>query len=308
MSELVPIQWFPGHMAKTRRLIKESLSLVDCVVEIIDARIPVSSRNPELDALCAAKPRILLLNKSDVADKNATEQWLAYFKTRGFMPFAADCKSGRGLTQFLPLVKTLLKDKIESNTRRGMAGKKIRVMVTGIPNCGKSTFINRMVGSNKLKAEDRPGVTRGRQWIDLGGGVEMMDTPGMLWPRFEDPLVGEKLAFCGAVKDDVIDTELLARRLVELLAADYASLISARYKLGAELPQDGAELLNLIGRRRGMLISGGEVDTERAAAILLDEFRSGKIGSISLERPSTLEKSSALERPNLPEKPDSPED
>lgn len=285
MSDIVSIQWFPGHMAKTRRLIKESLPLIDCVTEIIDARIPESSRNPELNALCASKPRILLLNKSDVADPDATAGWVSYYKSKGILPIVADCKSGHGLNQFIPHVKELLKEKIDKNASKGMAGKKIRVMVTGIPNCGKSTFINRMVGSNKLKTEDRPGVTRERQWIDLGGGVEMMDTPGMLWPKFEDPAVGEKLAFCGAVKDDVIDTELLARRLLEVLAVSYAESLSARYKLKGELPRDGAEILSLIGRKRGMLISGGGVDTERAANIVLDEFRSGKLGRITLETP-----------------------
>lgn len=285
MSELVSIQWFPGHMAKTRRLIKESLPLIDCVAEIIDARIPESSRNPELDALCSAKPRILLLNKSDVADANATDSWIAYYKSKGFLPISVDCKNGRGLNRFLPLAKELLKELIERNISKGMAGKKIRIMVTGIPNCGKSTFINRMVGSNKLKAEDRPGVTRTRQWINLGSGVEMMDTPGMLWPKFEDPYVGEKLAFCGAVKDDVIDMELLSRRLLEVLAESYPDMLRARYKLEGELPQNGDALLELVGRKRGMLISGGEVNTERASAIVLDEFRSGKLGRITLEMP-----------------------
>lgn len=286
MSELVSVQWFPGHMAKTRRLIKESLPLIDCVAEIIDARIPVSSRNPELDTLCASKPRILLLNKSDLADPDVTSQWIDYYKSKGFLPLAADCKSGKGLNQFIPLVKQILKDKIDRNISKGMAGKKIRIMVAGIPNCGKSTFINHMVGSNRLKTEDRPGVTRTRQWIDLGRGVEMMDTPGMLWPKFEDPAVGERLAFCGAVKDDVVDKELLARRLLEELAKSYPESLRARYKIKEDLPEDGAELLMLIGRKRGMLISGGEVDTERAANIVLDEFRSGKLGRITLEKPT----------------------
>lgn len=289
MSEQVSIQWFPGHMAKTRRLIKESLPLVDCVAEIIDARIPKSSRNPELDTLCSSKPRIVLLNKIDLADPAITERWVEYIRKSGAMPLAVDCKSGRGLNKFLPLVKELLKDKIEQNARRGMSGKKIRVMVAGIPNCGKSTFINRMAGSKKLKAEDRPGVTRGTQWIDLGSGIEMMDTPGMLWPKFEDPTVGENLAFCGSVKDEVIDIELLARRLLETIAKTYPDFLRARYKLNGELPEEGAELLALVGRKRGMLISGGEVDTERASAVVLDEFRSGKIGRISLEKPDMTE-------------------
>lgn len=286
MSELVSIQWFPGHMAKTRRLIKESLPLVDCVAEITDARIPKSSRNPEIDSLCASKPRILLLNKSDVSDPDANEKWIEHCKKSGIGAIAVDCKSGKGLNRFIPLVKGILKDKIEKNAQKGMAGRKIRIMVVGVPNCGKSTFINRMAGSNRLKTEDRPGVTRGRTWIDLGGNFEMMDTPGMLWPKFEDPKVGEKLAFCGAVKDDVIDTELLSCRLLETLAPSYPELLKARYKLSGELPREGYALLELIGRKRGMLISGGEVDTERASIIVLDEFRSGKIGRITLETPN----------------------
>lgn len=286
MSELVSIQWFPGHMAKTRRLIKESLPLIDCVAEIIDARIPESSRNPEIDTLCASKPRILLLNKSDLADPDVTSQWIDYYKSKGFMAITADCKSGRGLNQFIPHVKELLKDKIDRNISKGMAGKKIRIMVAGIPNCGKSTFINHMVGSNRLKTENRPGVTRARQWIDLGRGIEMMDTPGMLWPKFEDAAVGERLAFCGAIKEDVVDKELLARRLLEELANFYPESLRERYKIKEDSPQDGAEILLLIGRKRGMLISGGDVDTERAANIVLDEFRSGKLGRITLEKPA----------------------
>ncbi|HEX2937791.1 MAG TPA: ribosome biogenesis GTPase YlqF, partial [Ruminiclostridium sp.] len=283
MSEQVSIQWFPGHMAKTRRLIKESLPLVDCVAEIVDARIPLSSRNPELEALCAEKPRIFLLNKIDLADPSVTDKWVEYIKKNGAEPLAVDCKSGRGLNRFLPLVRELLKEKINRNIEKGMAGRKIRIMTAGIPNCGKSTFINKMAGSKRLKAEDRPGVTRGKQWIDLGGGIEMMDTPGILWPKFEDTNVGENLAFCGSVKDEVIDMELLARRILEKISVLYPDLLRARYKLSGDLPGEGAELLNLVGKKRGMLISGGEVDTERAAVIVLDEFRSGKIGRISLE-------------------------
>lgn len=285
MADLVSIQWFPGHMAKTRRMIKESLSLIDCVAEITDARIPESSRNPEIDAICASKPRIILLNKCDIADPDKTAMWIDYYKAGGIAAIPADCKTGKGINRFIPLVKEILKDKIERNAEKGMKGKKIRVMVVGIPNCGKSTFINRMAGSNKLKAEDRPGVTRARQWIDLTGGVEMMDTPGMLWPKFEDPLVGEKLAFCGAVKDDITDIELLARRLAENISKLYPDSLIKRYKLPEPLPAEGAELIELIGKKRGMLISGGEVDTERAANILIDEFRAGKLGRITLETP-----------------------
>lgn len=285
MAELAQIQWFPGHMAKTRRLIKESLPIIDCVAEIIDARIPESSRNPELDVMCSAKPRIILLNKADLADEGMTSVWVEHFKEMGFAAIPADCKSGKGISRFPGAVRDMLKDKMKKNAEKGMAGRKIRIMVAGIPNSGKSTFINRMSGSKKLKTEDRPGVTRAKQWIDLGDGFEMMDTPGILWPKFEDKVVGEKLAFCGAVKDDIIDRETLAARLLETLRERYPGKLSARYKLHEPLPESGQDLLELIGRRRGMLISGGGVDTERAAAMLIDEFRSGKLGRITLERP-----------------------
>lgn len=285
MSELVSIQWFPGHMAKTRRQMKESLTLIDCVAEIVDARIPYSSRNPEFNELFTEKPRMILLNKCDLADPEATKKWVQKLEAEGIKTLPVDCKSGRGINKFLPVIRELLKDKLEKYAQKGMAGRKIRIMVAGVPNCGKSTFINRMAGSNRLKAEDRPGVTRSRAWIDLGSGFELMDTPGMLWPKFEDPAIGEKLAFCGAVKDDVIDTELLSRRLLEVIAASYPDSLRARYKLSGELPAEGDKLLSLIGRKRGMLISGGEVDTERASIIVLDEFRSGKLGKITLEMP-----------------------
>lgn len=285
MADLVSIQWFPGHMAKTRRIIKESLSMIDCVAEIVDARIPQSSRNPEIDEICSSKPKILILNKSDVADPDQTAKWVEYYKKQGIPAIVADCKVGKGLNRFIPEIKILLKDLIQRYNEKGMTGKKLRVMVVGIPNCGKSTFINRMAGSNKLKTEDRPGVTRARQWIDLSSGVEMMDTPGMLWPKFEDPLVGEKLAFCGAVKDDVTDTELLARRLLEVINELYPNSLIERYKLKGEVPKEGAEILEKIAIRRGMRISGGEVDTERASTMILDEFRSGKLGRMTLERP-----------------------
>ncbi|HEX3026710.1 MAG TPA: ribosome biogenesis GTPase YlqF [Clostridia bacterium] len=286
MTELPSIQWFPGHMAKTRRLIKESLHLVDIVAELTDARVPESGRNPELDALCVSKPRILLLNKSDMADENITGEWLTYYRSKGYYALSVDCKNGRGLNRFMPLIREILQEKLEKLADKGMSGRTLRVMVAGIPNVGKSTFINTMSHSKRVKVEDRPGVTRGRQWISLGSGVEMMDTPGILWPKFEDPKVGEKLAFTGAVKDDVIDRELLCARLLEVLAQSYSDELRARYKLSGPLPEDGTDLLSMIGRKRGMLISGGEVDGERASAMVLDEFRSGKLGRITLEKPS----------------------
>lgn len=285
MSEQMNIQWFPGHMAKTRRLIKESLSLVDCVLEILDARIPESSRNPDIDELCASKPRIILLNKCDLADEKITRKWIDHYIKQGFSSFDADCKSGKGLGSFSPLVKKALHDKIARYEAKGMSGRTLRVMVVGIPNCGKSTFINRFSGEKHAKAENRPGVTKGRQWIRVGG-IELLDTPGILWPRFEDKTVGERLAFVGSVKDDIIDTEWLALRLLEELLPCYAEKIAARYKISEDLPGNSFGLLQLIAKRRGLLIQGGEPDLQRASILLLDEFRGGKIGRISLETPS----------------------
>lgn len=254
----------------------------------MDARIPESSRNPDLDRLCAGKPRILLLNKQDLADEALTREWVASFQKTDVAALPLDCRSGRGLARFMPAVRGLLKEKLERNAAKGMKGRPLRVMVAGIPNAGKSSFINRMAGAKRAKAENRPGVTRGRQWISLGAGIEMLDTPGILWPKFEDPAVGEKLAFTGAVKDDVLDREQLAARLLETVRARYAAPLAARYRLTPEeLLQagDGYALLELIGRRRGMLISGGEVDLERAAALALDEFRAGRWGGITLDLP-----------------------
>lgn len=279
------IQWFPGHMAKTRRLITENLKQVDLVLEITDARIPQSSRNPELDTWVASKPRIIMLNKCDNADSGRTKRWLDYYKKQGIPALACDCKTGSGVKEFMPLVKNVLSDLIQRREDKGMGGRVIRIMVVGIPNVGKSSFINRMSGSKRAKVEDRPGVTRGRQWVSLSSELDMMDMPGVLWPKFEDPLVGEKLAFTGAVKDDVIDIELLAARLLAYLAEGYAERLIERYKLGDIEGLDGFELLELVGKKRGMLISGGEVNTERAAITVIDEYRSGKLGKITFEVP-----------------------
>jgi len=285
MSEKPSIQWFPGHMAKTRRLIKECLPLVDCVAEVIDARIPESSRNPELDELCANKPRIMLLNKADLADENATAAWLEYYKKLGYFALATDCKSGKGLNRFISMVKEILSEKLERYAAKGMVGRTLRVMVAGIPNSGKSTFINSMAGGRRAKVENRPGVTKGKQWISLEEGLEMLDTPGILWPKFEDASVGEKLALIGSVKDEILDRELLASRLLEKLAPDYAPVMISRFKLELPFVQDGFELLQLVANRRGLLIAGGEPNTERAAIMVLDEYRAGKLGRITLERP-----------------------
>lgn len=282
------VQWFPGHMAKTRRLIKESLSMVDAVTELLDARIPLSSRNPELDELTNRKPRIVLLNKCDMADDNITRQWIEYFKEKGQYAIAVDCRTGKGLNRYHDLVRTVLADKIRSNEEKGMPGKALRMMVVGIPNTGKSSFINRMAGKNRAKVADKPGVTRQNQWFAIGGGIELLDTPGVLWPKFDDPVVGDRLAFIGSVKDEVLDSETMAVRLIEVLRDGYEDKLTSRFKLKniddihEVMPW---EILEEIGRERGMLIRGGEVNTERAAIMLLDEYRGGKMGKISFERP-----------------------
>lgn len=281
------VQWFPGHMAKTRRKIKEALPLVDGVVELVDARVPFSSRNPELNEMTENKPRIVLLNKADTADPNATAQWVKWFQSQGQYCIAVDCRSGRGLNKFEPVCREALKATIDRNNERGMTGKALRLMVVGIPNTGKSTFINKMCGRNRLKVANRPGVTRDNQWVVCkGSGIELLDTPGVLWPKFDDPEVGNRLAFIGSVKDEVTDAETIAVRLLKVLARDYQDRLIERYKLTPEdMDREPFDLLEQIGRKRGMLIRGGEVDTERAANTLLDEYRGGKLGKITLERP-----------------------
>lgn len=285
MADMQNIQWFPGHMTKTKRQISDSLRLVDAVAEIIDARIPYSSRNPDLPSMTKDKPRIVLLNKCDAADPAATRLWLDYFKSNNIPALAVDCRTGNGLNRFLPTVKEVLSDRLARLKAKGMAGMTLRVMVAGIPNAGKSSFINKMARNTKAKVEDRPGVTRGNQWYSIPGGIDLLDTAGVLWPKFDDQRVGEKLAFTGAIKDDVVDTEQLAMRLLEYLIPVYSSVIKDRYKLDSVISDDPYELLCMIGKRRGMLIAGGEIDTERAAIMLLDEFRGAKLGRITLERP-----------------------
>ena len=279
------IQWFPGHMTRTKRQIEASLPLIEAVVEIIDARVPVSSRNPDLDTLVAGKPRIVLMNKADTADEEATRQWVSFFRYQGITAIPVDCRSGKGLNRFLPVVREVLKENIERNIQKGMAGRALRLMVVGIPNVGKSSFINRMTGQNKAKVADKPGVTRGNQWFTIAKGVEMLDTPGVLWPKFEDQIVGERLAFTGAVKDDIMDIESLAMRLIESLREEYPDVLAHRYKTGPLQGVPPYEALELIGRKRGMLAGRGEIDTQRAAVMLLDEFRGGKLGRITLELP-----------------------
>ena len=277
------IQWFPGHMAKTRRKMKEILPLIDAVAEVVDARIPVSSRNPEIAELIEGKPQIILLNKCDMADKNVTEEWINFYKKQNITAIPLDCKSGKGIDKFKSTVKTALAERLEYYQSKGMIGKPLRVMIVGIPNVGKSTFINRIAGKTRAKAENRPGVTRGNQWFTIDKQLELLDTPGVLWPKFEDETVGEHLAVTGAVKDQILDAELLAMRLLEILATDYPDLLTTRYG-ELDFSLDAYDLLAVIGKKRGMVIRGGETDTLRAANMLLEEYRNQKIGNITLER------------------------
>lgn len=276
------IQWFPGHMTKTRRMIEENLKLVDAVVEIVDSRIPESSRNPLLTELVGNKPRIIMLNKCDYSDDEVTKKWREFYEKQGYTVLVCDCRSGKGINRFLPLLKQKLSDLLERRRAKGMIGKALRIMVVGIPNVGKSSFINRMANSKKVKVEDRPGVTRGKQWVSIDKEVELLDMPGILWPKFDDKQVAVRLAFTGAIKDDVMDVEALAEELGAYLKEYYPERLKERYKLDN---LDGY-ITELIARKRGMMISGGEPDTERAAITLLDEYRSGKIGKITLEQPA----------------------
>lgn len=280
------INWFPGHMAKTRRKITEDLKLVDVVAEILDARIPKSSSNPVLRDIIQSKPRVVLLNKSDMADPARTAQWVSDYAGRGLKAVPLDCKTGKGIPAFYNAVRETLKDRIAAWEKKGMTGRPIRVMVVGIPNVGKSSLINRLVKSGgKAEVRDKPGVTRQNHWFTVGKGFELLDTPGVLWPKFEDPVVGEHLAFTGAVKDEILDREGLACRLLELLMELYPNAVNARYKADVKPGMAGYEILEQVGRRRGMLISGGEIDGERAANTVLDEYRGGLLGPMTLERP-----------------------
>lgn len=281
------IQWYPGHMTKTRRQMEADLKQVDAVCEILDARIPISSRNPDIDSICGSKPRIVIMNRMDLADPNATKQWITYFRSKGMAAIATDCKTKRGINEFQPAVRSLLREKIERDAAKGMK-RSLRVMVVGIPNVGKSTLINQISGRKGAKAENRPGVTRGKQWVTVDNGLLLLDTPGILWPKFEDPNVGLALAFTGAVKEDVIDLEELACRLFSLLWQRYPESVKARY--GIEMPEDaqGYELLEAAGKKRGFLLARGEINTERMAKVLVDEYRSGKLGRLTFEMPEDI--------------------
>ena len=281
------IQWYPGHMTKTRRQIEADLKYVDAVCEIVDARIPVSSRNPDIDDICGNKPRIIILNRMDLADPEATKRWMQYFRSQGKATVATDCKTKKGISGFEPAVRSVLKEKIERNAAKGM-NKPLRVMIVGIPNVGKSTLINQISGRKGAKAENRPGVTRGKQWVTVDNSLLLLDTPGILWPKFEDPNVGMMLAYTGAVKENVIDTEELACRLFELLNQFYPQTLLERYKIEAAPETPGWELLEMAGRKRGFLLARGEINTERMAKVLLDEYRSGKLGRLTLEEPEDV--------------------
>lgn len=284
MSDL-NIQWYPGHMTKTRRMMEADLKLVDAVCEILDARIPASSRNPDMDAICGAKPRMVILNRIDMADPAQTALWAEHFKKQGLAVIRTDCKSRKGITDFAPALRRLLAEKLRRYAEKGQSGRALKCMVVGIPNVGKSTFINQIAGRKGAKAENRPGVTRGKQWVSIDSGLLLLDTPGILWPKFDDPEVGLRLAYTGAIKDDVVDVETLAYKLMELLWQRYPDAVRARYKVDAPPQTPGSELLQLAGKNRGFLLSRGEIDTERMARVLLEEYRSCKLGRFTLEQP-----------------------
>ena len=277
------LSWFPGHMTKTRRMITAEIKNMDAVCEILDARIPLSSRNPDVDELTAGKPRLVVLNRVDQADPGETRRWAAYFRGKGYAVLEANAKGGAGTAQFAAAVRELLRDKLAAWADRGQVGRTVRIMVLGIPNVGKSTFINKVAHRKTARAEDRPGVTRSKQWVPVDSTLELLDTPGILWPRFDDPEVGKRLAFTGAIKDDVVDMEELACCLMDYLSRRYAPVLAERYKIGVEPEDSGYDLLEKAGRKRGFLMWGAQVDTQRMARVLLDEFRGGKLGRFTLE-------------------------
>ena len=282
------IQWYPGHMTKTRRMIVDQVKNVDIVVEILDARISISSRNPDVDSMVGDKPRLIVLNRADQADEKMTRRWADYFRSKGWSVMVTDCKSGSGVNQFSATVRSALKEKIARWEEKGLVGRPVRAMVIGVPNVGKSTFINQVAKRKSAKAANKPGVTRGKQWITVDSGLELLDTPGILWPKFEDQSVGLNLAYTGAVKDAIMDLETLSSHLMGLLARRYPDAITARYKISISPEMEDWEILEAAGRKRGFLISGGEVDLERMARVLLEEYRSGKLGRFTLEVPEQL--------------------
>ena len=284
MEDKMSIQWYPGHMTKTRRQIEADLKQVDAVCEIVDARIPMSSRNPDIDTICGQKPRVIVLNRMDLADPAATKRWAEYFKRKGMSVVCTDCKSRKGIADFAPAVRIACKEKIQRDRARGM-NRAVRLMVVGIPNVGKSTLINQISGRKGAKAENRPGVTRGKQWVTVDSTLQLLDTPGILWPKFEDMTVGLKLAFTGAINDEAIDREQVVAVFLETMAKLYPERLRERYKLIDELPEQPMELLEMVGRKRGCLVKGGAVDLDKAQRIVFTDFRSGKLGVVSLDVP-----------------------
>jgi ribosome biogenesis GTPase A len=284
-DQAININWFPGHMTKALRNMESDLKLVDCVCEITDARIPRSSRNPALDELLGRKPRLILLNRADQADPAMTRRWIDFYRAQGMEALETDSRSGKGVDRFPQAVRSLLREKLQALEAKGQGSRPLRAMVVGIPNVGKSTFINKAAGRKAAAASDKPGVTRGKQWVTVSRGLELLDTPGVLWPKFEDPVIGEHLAFTGAVKDQILDTEELASHLLSLLADIAPQALVERYKLTETAGLQGWEMLEAAAKKRGFLISRGEADTLRMANILLDEFRAGKLGRLTLEAP-----------------------
>ena len=283
--EKLNIQWFPGHLTKAQRMIEENLSMVDAVCEILDARIPRSSRNPDIDRLAAGKPRLIVLNRCDLADPEITARWKKHFERQGCAVLETDAKSGKGVSAFPAAVRRLLADKLREYEAKGQTGRPLRIMILGIPNVGKSTFINKVAGRKAAIAGDKPGVTRGKQWINISQGLDLLDTPGILWPKFDSQQVGEMLAVTNAIKADVLDRETLAANFILRLARMYPAALEQRYKIKPEPDMNGFELLELAAKKRGFLISGGECDIERMAAVLLSEYHDGKLGRLSLEEP-----------------------
>ena len=295
-EQVIPnVQWFPGHMKKAKDIIVNNLKLVDVVIELLDARIPYSSANPMLQEIIAGKPRLVALNKSDLADRAVTKQWVEYFKKQGIPAVAVDAPQGRGIKQLVAMTEELARPMTDKLVSKGAKARAARVMILGIPNVGKSSLINRLAGSNKAKTADKPGVTRAKQWIRLGGNLELLDTPGILWPKFEDMTAGLKLAFTGAINDEVVDRELITGVFLQTMASMYPERLQERYKLTGELPTEPHELLELIGRKRGCLVKGGLVDTEKAQRIVLTDFRSGKLGTVSLDMPPEVYEASEVE-------------
>ena len=288
-NELPTLNWFPGHMVKARRIITENLKLVDVVIELLDARIPYSSANPMLQELTAGKPRLVALNKSDLADAAVTKRWLEHFRAAGIPAVAIDSMSGKGMKQLVRQTEDLARAKTEKFVSHGAKARAARVMILGIPNVGKSSLINRLAGAVKAKAADKPGVTRAKQWIKIGGSLDLLDTPGILWPKFEDMTVGLKLAFTGAISDESYDMEKVVEVFLDTMRREYPERIRERYKLKEELPEEPRELLEAIGRKRGCLLKGGIIDMEKAQHIVMNGFRAGKLGLVSLDTPAAGE-------------------